>query len=938
MNASHYQVRSLLRYHCKEDLTLDFFQGMLAVNLRLFVFALLLASPLTAQDSATLKPDEVGYRRVAPFLKKYCIDCHGPDAQEGEFRIDQHLPNDFLNPAAKSKWSEVVNMLNSHEMPPEDSPQPSDREVARVVDWVTEQMTRAEYHRRDSAIVLRRMNREEYRNTIRDLLAVDYNPERFPQDPSAGGFDNNGGALTMSPLQIELYYEAAREILDLALVTGEQPPKIRWRFQPESGNSDSNRVEYDGQRLIVNGGKNRVEGDFVAMHHESWDRNVNVRDFVLPQAGVYTVRIRAGGVTPTRRQVVETVRPWFEKRMNDEIQKNPRGEEWHRRALVNNMKHMQTDSMYDYGSPRLKLIQSLSGQPKIIAEMDVDAPRDEPQVYSVQAKFNEYKTGVTIQYAYDIPKVLENFWFQTGDEFPRPELWIDWMEIEGPIYESWPPPSHRKLLPESPLQTSEPRQYARQVLSRFMHNAYRRPVSAEEIEQKMAIYDRAVEEGKPFIEAIKSPLSAVMVSPHFLYLVEFSGQQAEKPKPAPRRFTDARGRKMQGAVIKLEGDQVTIRRADGQQFTVSQNLFSPADQAYFRDLQQQNQSPFRPLDDFELANRLSYFLWSSMPDGELFRLARAGQLRDPQTLKEQAERMLMDPKSEAFVRNFAGQWLGLREVGANPPAPDLYPRYDRHLEQSIVRESEEFFAEILRNDLSVMNFVQSNFVVINERLARFYKIPGVRGDYFRRVQAPPQSHRGGVVTQASVLSLTSNGTRTSPVKRGVWVMKNILGVDPGLPVANAGDIAPKVPGIDKATVRKRLEIHRTLPQCARCHNKIDPLGFALENFNAAGEWRDREGFGYKGRIQPNDPPIDASAKMIDGAEFVGVEGLQTILMKRKHLFLQCLADKMMTYALGRELGLTDQKYIDEAVKQVRREDTLKALVQYVVASEPFRTK
>jgi hypothetical protein len=301
--------------------------------------------------------------------------------------------------------------------------------------------------------------------------------------------------------------------------------------------------------------------------------------------------------------------------------------------------------------------------------------------------------------------------------------------------------------------------------------------------------------------------------------------------------------------------------------------------------------------------------------------------------------MLADPKSQEFVRNFAGQWLGLREVGANPPAADLYPRYDRHLETSIVRESEAFFEEILRHDLPATNLVASDFVVINERLGRYYGIPGVEGDDFRRVPVPEGVPRGGVVTQASVLTITSNGTRTSPVKRGTWVLKNVLGTDPGLPVANAGDIAPKVPGVEKATVRQRLEIHRSLPQCARCHDKIDPLGFALENYDASGAWREREGFGYKGRIGANDPEIDASATMPDGTAFVGVSGLQDALMQQEDLFLRCLAEKLLTYALGRELGVVDRPAVDAAVAHLRANgNTLRSLIQYVAASEPFRTK
>jgi len=336
---------------------------------------------------------------------------------------------------------------------------------------------------------------------------------------------------------------------------------------------------------------------------------------------------------------------------------------------------------------------------------------------------------------------------------------------------------------------------------------------------------------------------------------------------------------------------------------------------------------------------MSYFLWSSMPDEELFKLADAGKLKDTDIRRRQVDRMLADPKAEAFVRNFVCQWLGLREVGINPPAPDLYPQYDRHLEISIIRESEEFFRTILQEDLNALDLIKSDFVVINERLARFYGIPGVRGDHFRKVAVPKGVHRGGIVTQASILTITSNGTRTSPVKRGTWILKNLLGTDPGLPVANAGEIAPKVPGIDKATVRQRLEIHRQLDQCARCHNKIDPLGFALENYNAAGEWRDQEGFGYKGRIQKEDPRIDATSEMPDGTKINGVIGLQSALLDKEDLFLNCMASKLFTYALGRELGFADQEAVRSAVTIMKREKyTLRSLIKAIVASEVFATK
>jgi hypothetical protein len=834
--------------------------------------ALILASALASPAA----DPPAGYdKTVAPFLMAYCNGCHAGAKPKGEFALDT-LSTDFLDPAARGKWKEVVNVLNSHEMPPKAAKsQPHAKDVAAVVDWVTEQAVKAELAKRETAIVLRRLNRDEYKNTIRDLVGIDFDVSGFPQDPPAGGFDNNGGALTMSPLHLETYLNAARQILDRALVEGDRPKGVQWRFDPKAGPADRTRVRLDAKNNpIVNGGNNRQDGEWVAIHHDSWDKGVGARDFQVPVAGDYVIRVKMAGTVPPREQVVKSAEAILRKRRDDQDKKNPKGAKFTQQQYDRDLAHFKADRMYDYGPPRAKLTLQLGPQPRTVAEFDADGTPGKPKVHEVVARFTTEKAGVHFDYAYSIPRVLENFWMQTGEQFARPELMIDWFEIEGPVYDAWPPSSHARILFDSPLRKSDERKYAHAVLAKFMRTAYRRPVSADEVSAKLKHYDAAKADGLSFVAAIKRPLTAVLASPHFLFLAESASEKTG-----------------------------------------------------------------RALTDHELAARLSYFLWSSQPDEELNKLADAGKLSDKAERLRQVERMLRDAKAEAFVRNFAGQWLHLREVGTNPPAPDLYPQYDRHLETSVAKESKAFFREILANDLDVKNFIRSDFVTVNERLARFYGIPNVRGDHFRKVSVPAGVHRGGIVTQASVLTITSNGTRTSPVKRGTWILKTLLGIDPGLPVANAGEIAPKVPGIDKATVRKRLEIHRQLDQCARCHNKIDPLGFALENFNAAGEWREQEGFGYKGRVEKNDPKIDASSEMIDGTKIVGVDGLQQAMLKQEDLFLNCLASKLLTYALGRELGLADQPTVKAVVAGTKADGrTLRAMIRYVAASEPFGTK
>lgn len=830
--------------------------------------ALACASRPTPAAQTKLPPDEAGYRAVArPFFDRYCLGCHAGESAKGRFRVDGALAPDFSDRALRARWAEVMNVLGGHQMPPTGSPQPTPAEVGKIADWISARTKKAEEALKDRAPVLRRLTRDEYRNSLKELTGVDLDVSGFPADPSGGGFDNNARALTVSPLHVELYAGAARQALDRALVSGSQPAKVRWRFDPRVAAMDSRRVKLDEKNphVIVNGNNNREEGEWVVVHHDSWDKSVDARGFAVPTEGEYILRFRAMGRTPSREQVVRSAEGFLARRRDEELRRNPQGARWHHEAYARDLKHFQTDGMYHYGPPRVKIVQHLGSQPKTVAELDIE---EAPKVYEVPVRFTTQSAGINFHYAYDIPKVLENFWMQGSDNFARPELLIDWFELEGPIYDAWPPSSHTKILFDSPKKLTDERGYAKEVLQRFMKRAYRRPVTESEVEKKLILFDAARKE-EPLVDAIKAPLTATLASPGFLYLVEPEGK----------------------------------------------------------------------LPAHALAARLSYFLWGGPPDGELMHLADTGKLSDPAVLKAQTERLLNGPRSSELVRRFTGQWLGLGLVGANPPAADLYPRYDRHFEVSIVKEPEAFFAEILKNDLDAVQLIQSDFAVVNERLAREYGIPGVRGDQFRRVSVPPGVKRGGVPTQAAILTITSNGTRTSPVKRGTWILKTLLGADPGLPVANAGEIAARVPGIEKATVRKRLEIHRTRPQCARCHSRIDPLGFSLENFDAAGIWRDREGFGYKGRVEENDPRIDARSALPDGTPIDGVGGLQKALLARSDEFLSCLAGKLLAFALGRELGVSDRPLVQDAVVHMKKNGrTLRSLVHYVVQSEEFRTK
>ncbi|MEQ8784994.1 MAG: DUF1592 domain-containing protein [Pirellulaceae bacterium] len=843
-----------------------------------------------ADASGEFQPDREGFATVAePFLRSHCLRCHGPEQQQGGFRVDRQLPNEFLDHAVVEWWSEVLNVLNAGQMPPDGEPQPPAADVRRFVEWIEGERRRGQRARKPAAVVMRRMNRHEYNNTIRDLIGIQLDlVDDFPEDPPVGGFDNNGGALTISPLHLERYLMTARKILDQAIVDEARGPgTIHWHFELEDGvaGSDRRRVRLDDERNrsvhLECGSRPPIEG-MVLMRF--WGEASRVQYFTPPRAGEYRIRIHAAGATPpdedVRRAGVELeVRRQEEResKLAEEAERRKSRENFEAFSLPYIQRHFEQDRRYVFGPPRLRVLGFLGSRKPILAEFDVEAPRSEPKTYEVAARLTTEKSSLCFTNEYRIP----GHWFlgmnNQHDDFPRPELFIDWVEIEGPVYDAWPPSSHTRILIDSPHKDAEQAAYARDVLANFMRRAYRRPLRQGEVEPLLALFEQVRPEKPSFEEAIKVPLTAVLASPHFLFLVE--------------------------------GDGAAGDRAE------------------------------QPLDDFQLASRLSYFLWSSMPDDELIRLARAGELDDPRTLREQLERMLADERSNALIKNFTGQWLELRKVGANPPVSEIYKRYDDHLESSMRGETEAFFEHILRGDRSVLEFLDCDYVVINERLARFYGIPAVRGDHFRAVAVPEGVPRGGLVTQASILSLTSNGTRTSPVWRGVWMLRNLLGDPPPPPPPNAGDVPPGVPGLDKVTVRQRLQFHRQQPQCARCHEKIDALGFALENFAANGEWRDHEHRIYMDETMTAGLEIDSSAQMPSGARIDGVDGLRAELLHQQDQFLRCLVGKMYTYALGREMGAADEPVIEEAVAHMKAHDnTLRSLLHHIVASDRFRRK
>lgn len=794
---------------------------------------------------------------VRPLLQKHCVRCHGESKQEANLRVDR-LGVDIFQEKSGAVWQEIADRVNLGEMPPKKEPALSRDELTGLSGWIAhEQVRSAALERRTGGrIVLRRLNRTEYRNTIRDLLGVNHDAAlELPDDPAAHGFDNIGDALSVSPLHMEKYLRAARKAIDLAIVTGEQPPRERWRFQAERRNPEdrgyyyandtpqgnqSNRSER-GRYIAWTLGGGTAEHNTVGFEHlapvdddEYRTQVLRAINFTYPTAGEYIVQVRAFGHYP------DDARP---------------------------------DS-YHFGPPRLNVTSN--GFP--VLTCDVDATRDAPTIYEARFFTDAVTTTVFVRNRYDFSPNQINLELKQrlnfrDPNYQRPYMAVDWYEIDGPIYDSWPPESHRRVLFPSEHRNDE-EVYAREVLSRFVRRAYRRPVEKEEIDRFVAAFVAARPGKASFEEAIKVPLIAVLCSPDFLYLSE------------PR-----------------------------------------------------DQDTSRALTDHELAARMSYFLWSSMPDDELFRLAEAGRLRDDRVIDEQVARLLKDPKSRELVKNFTGQWLGLRQLGRVVPDKKLFPLYDEHLQESLAGETESFFAELLDHDLSVLKLIDADFTMLNERLARFYDIPGIKGDHFRKVALQPEWQRGGVLTQASILTVTSNGTRTSPVKRGLWILDNLLADPPPPPPPDAGEIQPQVPGVGQATVRERLAIHRSVAACAACHAKIDPLGFALENYDASGRYRTQESSRSQFDPHVRDPKIDASGELPDGRTFQNVRELNQLLLQDEDRFLNCLCEKLLVYALGRGLEYSDRETVDQLRQSIKRDDyRLSGLFANIIKTEAFQTK
>ena len=797
-------------------------------------FRMIAAEPLAADDGKSLGDP------TKQLFVGHCQKCHSGTKPKGDFKIENLTP-DFSDRKNREQWLTVLEQLKTGEMPPKDKPRPPAKEVQAAVNWISGRAGAAELARRatEGRVVLRRLNRAEYANTVRDLLGVEVDlTDLLPPDTSVSGFDNSAEALHTSSYLMRSYLDAADRVLDEAIANTSRPYQIKKVFDIREEKS-----------VKPTGSVYRHVDDGVAIF-ASWE-SANIRvtmwNFRSHVRGKYRFRISGYGFQSEGKPV-------------------------NFRVTAGTLKEVTEERLIDYFA----------------------VPAEKPTVIEFTEQLEpENRIRIIAEGLPALPPAVEKV---GADKYKGPGLVIQWVEIEGPLLASWPPPSHLAIFgnlkqavvpsPSDPKRlevvSSQPMVDAERILRDFARRAFRRAVTDEDIRPFLARVKTRLDQNYTFEQAMRVGLRAVLVSPSFLFL-------REKPTTA-------------------------------------------------------SASASTKLDDFALASRLSYFLWSSMPDEPLFKLAEARKLREPGVLRAQVERMLRDVRAKAFTENFTGQWLSLRAIDATLPDRTLYPEYDDILKTAMLKETVLFFDEVLKNDLSLTNFVASDFTFLNARLARHYGIPSVEGMEMRKVTLPPTSHRGGVLTMGSVMKVTANGTTTSPIIRGSWVLERILGTPPPKPPADVEAIEPDIRGA--TTIRAQLEKHRQITACASCHSKIDPPGFALESFDVIGGWRehyraltnngerDKQGR----RVRPG-PAVDPADVLPDGRRFRDIDEYKKLLLDDKDQLARSLTEKLLAYSTGAAPTPADKPEIEAIVSRARDKNYgFKSLIHEIVQSAMFQSK
>jgi len=771
----------------------------------------------------------VGQRQPAPpqqsvspqraLIDRYCVTCHNEKDQTGGLALDT-MNVDLVDEDVVT-WEKAVRKLRVRAMPPaaSDKPRPDEANYDALVSYLESSLDRAARKRPNPGRpdTFHRLNRVEYQNAIRDLLALEIDAASLlPSDDASHGFDNvNVGEL--SPTLLERYVSTARKVSRLAVGSPVRTPGAHTSVLP----LDLTQNDHFDDALPVG-----TRGGTIFRH-------------TFPQDADYLFQIR---LTRDRDDRIEGITEPLQ------IELALDGERLHLFTLTP-LPRPEEGQAAAYGPNDREFDAGLKGH--------------------FPVKAGPHAVAITFLKR---PSVLSEVARQPfiADYNGRNLAAIFSVSVAGPYDPSGAgdTPSRRRIFGCRPTAPADEPGCAETILSTLARRAYRRPVTAAELQDVLTFYKEGRREGAGFETGIEMALRALLVSPKFLF--------------------------------RIERDPANI----------------PPRTAY-------------RLSDLELASRLSFFLWSSIPDDELLDVAIRGTLKRPAVLERQVRRMLADRRSDALVNNFAGQWLHLRNLSAVTPDPRLFPDFDDNLRRAFRRETELFFESIKNEDRSVLDLLRANYTFVNERLARHYGIPNVYGSHFRRVALPGDSPRLGLLGQASILTVTSYANRTSPVQRGKWILENILGMSPPPPLPDVPPLKERGIGEKILSMRERMVQHRDNPACAGCHSLMDPIGLSTENFDAIGRWRTDEG----------SAPIDASGGLPDGSTFEGVAGLRRALLRRPELFVSTMTEKLLTYGVGRGLGGFDAPAVRAITRNARNNDyRFSSIVLGVVNSDPFRMR
>ena len=748
-------------------------------------------------------------------VNRYCLGCHNDRALQGGLSLEAAPLDDVAGHA--EVWERVVRKLRAGAMPPSGSARPDADAYQGLLDTIETALDA----RADAAPdpgrtdTFRRLNRTEYRNAVRDLLALDIDAAALlPRDDASYGFDNVG-VVELSPTLMERYLAAAQKISRLAVGSSAIVPGSRVvTLRPDL----TQEVHLEGLPFGTRGGA--------------------TVDHTFPLDGEYEIEVR---LARNRNENVEGLRdPHVVEMLLD-------GERLKLFTVVPDRNRLGGYYADEGVDRHLNLRLHVTAGPHAVgaAFLRKNAALIESERQPYQAQFNQ-------------------------DRHPRQQPAVHSISISGPFNPSGAgdTPSRDRIFTCRPSAAADEADCAARILSTLARRAYRRPVSYGDIEMPLSFFERGRADGG-FEAGIELALRALLTSPEFLFRIE------EDPEDA----------------------------APG--------------------------TPYR-LGDLALASRLSFFLWSSIPDDELLDLAEAGKLGDPAVREAQVRRMLADPRAETLTTNFAGQWLHLRNLETAAPNLRRFPDFDDNLRQAFRRETELLFGSVVGENRSVLDLLQADYTFLNERLARHYGIPGVYGSGFRRVELPAGSPRGGLLGHGSILTVTSYATRTSPVLRGKWILDNLIGMPPPPPPASVPPLEEPEPGVAARSMRERMEAHRVNPACAACHRLMDPAGLSMENFDAIGRWRDRG---------EDWSPIDARGSIPGGGDFDGMAGLRDAVLARPHVFAGTVAEKLLTYALGRGLDHNDGPAVRRIVRGAAGDDyRFSSLVLGIVESIPFQMR